>query len=173
MVHLPSNQAQDCYRGMKNWVKLVVSLLLPQLAAGVGAYFTITGTGTWYQQIQKPAWNPPSWLFAPVWTVLYILMGISFYLVWTSPAPELKKKKAMGVWGLQLVLNLFWTIIFFNRHQIGWATIEILMLLVMICATLFAFASINRMAAWLLVPYLAWVGFASYLTYTIWTLNAA
>ncbi len=156
---------------MKNWMKLVISLLLPQAAAAVGAYFTITGTGTWYQQIQKPAWNPPSWLFAPVWTTLYILMGIAFYLVWTSKAPELKKKKAMGLWGVQLVLNLFWTIIFFHQHQLGWATIEILLLLLMIGATIIAFANINCLAAGLLVPYLAWVGFASYLTYTIWTMN--
>lgn len=156
---------------MKNWLKLLISILLPQVAAGIGAYFTVTGTGTWYQTIEKPDWNPPSWLFAPVWTILYIAMGVAFYLIWKSSAAPGKKRTAMILWGVQLVLNLFWTIIFFNQHQLFWATVEIAVLWVAILATIFAFAKISKVAAWLLVPYIAWVSFAGILTWTIWSLN--
>ena len=156
---------------MKNWLKLLISILLPQVAAGVGAYFTITGDGTWYDTIQKPDWNPPSWLFAPVWTALYIMMGIAFYLVWKNDALLNKKRTAMLLWGFQLVLNLFWTIIFFNLQQPGWATVEIGVLWFFILATIIAFARINKIAAWLLVPYIAWVSFAALLTWAIWKMN--
>ena len=156
---------------MKNWLKLLISILLPQVAAGIGAYFTVTGTGTWYQTIEKPGWNPPSWLFAPVWTILYIAMGVAFYLVWKSNAVLSHKRTAMILRGVQLVLNLFWTIIFFNQHQLLWATVEIAVLWLFILATIFAFARINKAAAWLLVPYIAWVSFAGILTWTIWSLN--
>jgi len=156
---------------MQNWLKLLISILLPQIAAGVGAYFTITGTGSWYQTIQKPGWNPPSWLFAPVWTALYITIGIAFYLIWKKEAPTGNKRIAMILWGVQLVLNLFWTIIFFNQHQLFWATVEIGLLWFFILATIIAFARINKVAAWLLVPYIAWVSFAGILTWTIWKIN--
>lgn len=156
---------------MKNWMKLIISLAIPQIVAAVGAYFTITETGTWYQTIAKPSWQPPSWLFAPVWTTLYIMMGIAFYLVWKSNQPIEKKRPAMILWIFQLVFNLAWTIIFFNQHQIGLATIEIICLWLLILATIFAFARINKWAAILLVPYISWVSFATLLTYAIWQLN--
>lgn len=98
-------------------------------------------------------------------------MGIAFYLIWKSRAAEREKKTAMTLWIAQLVLNFFWTIIFFNQHQIGWALVEIIALWLLIVLTIFAFARINKPSAWLLVPYISWVSFAAYLTYTIWQLN--
>lgn len=102
---------------MNNWLKVMISLALPQVAGLTGAAFTLTGEGSWYRSIQKPDWNPPGWLFAPVWTTLYILMGIAFYLVWKSAADKKIKTHAMVFWILQLVLNLFWTLIFFLRPR--------------------------------------------------------
>lgn len=157
---------------MKNWIKLVISLALPQVAGLTGALFTQTGEGSWYRAIEKPEWNPPGWIFGPVWTTLYILMGIAFYLIWKSNAPLHRKRPAMILWLTQLVFNFFWTIIFFNLHQIGWAFAEIIVLWLLILATIFAFARINKVAAWLLVPYISWVSFATLLTGTIWMLNS-
>lgn len=156
---------------MKNWVKLLISLALPQIAAVSGALFTVTGTGSWYQQINKPSWNPPGWVFGPVWTTLYILMGIAFYLVWKSNASDKLKRPAMTLWVVQLVLNFFWTLIFFGAQEPGWALVEIIGLWIFILLTILAFARIHKTAAWLLVPYLLWVSFATVLTGTIWQLN--
>ena len=156
---------------MKNWVKLLIALAVPQIAGLSGVLFTDTGESSWYQQIQKPSWNPPGYIFGPVWTTLYVLMGIAFYLVWKSNAPEKVKRPAMTLWVVQLVLNFLWTLIFFGAHQLGWALVEIIVLWIAILLTIFAFARISKTAAWLMVPYIAWVSFASILTATIWHLN--
>jgi translocator protein len=156
---------------MKNWIKLVISLALPQIAGITAAIFTETGEGSWYRSIEKPDWNPPGWVFAPVWTTLYILMGIAFYLIWKSNAPQYQKKWAMTLWLVQLVFNFFWTIIFFNQHQIGWALVEMIGLWLLILSTIIAFARINKLAPWLLVPYISWVSFAALLNGAIWLLN--
>lgn len=150
---------------------MLISLALPQLAGLSGVLFTDTGESSWFQQLQKPAWNPPSWLFGPVWTTLYILMGFAFYLVWKSDAPQKVKRPAMALWVVQLVLNFLWTLIFFGAHEPGWALVEIIVLWIAILLTIFAFARINKPAAWLMVPYISWVSFASILTATIWHLN--
>lgn len=156
---------------MKNWVKLLISLALPQIAGISGVLFTETGEGSWYRQINRPSWNPPGWVFGPVWTMLYIMMGIAFYLVWKSSASEKLKRPAMTFWIIQLALNFFWTVIFFGAHQPGWATLEIIVLWIFILLTILAFFRINKTAAWLMVPYLLWVSFASVLTATIWQMN--
>jgi translocator protein len=156
---------------MKSWLKLVISLALPQVAGFTGALFTETGEGSWYRTIQKPQWNPPGWVFAPVWTTLYILMGIAFYLVWKSSADEKIKRPAMAFWILQLVFNLCWTLIFFYAQEIRYAFAEIVFLWILILITIFLFARINKLAAWLLMPYISWVSFAAILTYTICQLN--
>lgn len=156
---------------MKNWVKLVIALIIPQLVAASGAYFTVTGTGSWYQTLDKPSWNPPSWVFGPVWTALYILMGIAMFLIWRSDAPEKLKRKATIFWGVQLVFNFLWSFLFFGQQQIFGALLEIVVLWVLILLTIFAFARVSKLAAWLLVPYISWVSFATILTYTIWDLN--
>jgi translocator protein len=156
---------------MNNWLKLIISLIIPQAVAASGAYFTVTGSGSWYQQINRPEWNPPGWIFGPVWTVLYIMMGFAFYLVWKSDAAKGLKQKAMGFWIAQLIANFFWSFIFFGQQQPGWAFAEILLLWVLILLTIFAFARINKLAAWLLVPYISWVSFAAMLNFAIWQLN--
>ena len=156
---------------MKNWLKLTISLILPQLAGLTGAAFTVTGEGSWYRTIKKPEWNPPGWLFGPVWITLYILMGIAFYIVWKSAEDIKIKRPAMIFWCLQLVFNLCWTVIFFYAHEIGYAFAEIVVLWLLILITIFLFARISKLSAWLLLPYISWVSFAAILTYTIWQLN--
>ena len=156
---------------MKNWLKAFVSLALPQVAGLSAAAFTVTGDGSWYRTILKPWWNPPGWLFAPVWTTLYILMGIAFFIIWKSVADKKAKRTAMAFWIVQLVFNFFWTIIFFYAQQIGYALAEMVLLWLLIFITIFLFARISKLAAWLLVPYISWVSFALMLNYAIWELN--
>ena len=156
---------------MKNWVKLVIALAIPQLVAAAGAYYTVTGTGSWYQTIDKPSWQPPSWVFGPVWTTLYVLMGIAMFLVWKSNVPEKLKRRATILWGVQLLFNFLWSFLFFGQQQIFVALVEIVILWILILLTIFAFARVSKLAAWLLVPYIIWVSFATILTYTIWQLN--
>jgi tryptophan-rich sensory protein len=157
--------------GMKNWMKLVISIVLPLAVGGVAGLFTRPEISGWYQKINKPAWQPPNWVFGPVWTVLYFLMGVAFYLVWKSPAPVKQKRMAMTLWIIQLVFNFFWSFIFFKKHQIDWALAEILILWFFILLTILYFGRISKVAAWLMVPYISWVTFASLLTYTIHELN--
>jgi tryptophan-rich sensory protein len=156
---------------MTNGAKLIISLILPHLAALSGLLFTETGVGSWYRLIQKPVWNPPGWVFGPVWTILYILMGIAFYFVWKIPENTPGKRKAMFFWIAQLVLNFLWTFIFFAQQQIGWALIEIVCLWLLILMTIVAFAKHTKVGAWLLVPYISWVSFAALLNWAIWNFN--
>jgi tryptophan-rich sensory protein len=157
---------------MKNGLKLLIAIAVAVGTGALAGYFTASGVDTWYRTIEKPAWNPPDAVFAPVWTTLYILMGIGFYLVWKSnAAPELKRRATI-MWIVQLVLNAAWSFLFFNRQDIELALIEIIILWLAILLTIFIFARIRKAAAWLLVPYISWVSFATILTYTIWKLNA-
>ena len=154
---------------MRNWIKLVISIAVPQVVALSGAYFTITGIDSWYQNIAKPSWNPPNWVFGPVWTILYILMGIALFIIWKSENRD--RRTAIIFWVIQLVLNFLWTILFFNQRQILGAFIEMILLWIMILMTIIYFARISKLAAWLMVPYIAWVSFAALLNYAIWQLN--
>src|SRR6476620_5805838 len=156
---------------MKNWMKLLISIGVPVVVGGVAGFFTTPEIDKWYKTIQKPDWQPPNWVFGPVWTLLYIMMGIALYLVWRSNAPSNKKRTAITLWIIQLVFNFFWSFIFFRQHQLDWALGEIIVLWLFILLTIFAFARINKLAAWLLVPYISWVSFASILTYTIYEMN--
>ena len=156
---------------MKNWMKLLISLLIPQLIAGAAATFTSAEIGGWYRTIQKPDWNPPNWLFAPVWTALYIMMGIALYLVWSSNKREALKRRAIVLWSIQLVLNFLWSFLFFNQHLLLGGLIDIILLWIFILFTIFSFAKINKAAAWLLVPYISWVTFAGLLNFEIWKIN--
>ena len=156
---------------MNNSAKLIVSIIIPVAIGATAGFFTAAGVDSWYQSINKPSWNPPSWIFAPVWTILYIMMGIALFLVWKSNNNEALKKRAMILFFVQLALNFFWSFIFFDQQQPGWALVEIIAMWVAILLTIFAFAKVNKIAAWLLVPYISWVSFASILNYTIWQLN--
>lgn len=158
---------------MSNTVKLIVAITLPLLVGATsGLLFTAAGVDSWYPTIQKPTWNPPKAVFAPVWTALYILMGIAFFLVWKSNADERLKKPAITFFAIQLLLNFFWSFIFFFLHRPGWAFVEITILWVFILFTIITFSRASKLAAWLLVPYISWVSFASILNYTIWEMNA-
>ncbi len=156
---------------MNNTLKLIIAVALPLVVGGLSGFFTVTGVESWYQTINKPAWNPPNWIFGPVWTTLYILMGISLFLVWRENAADGAKKYALILFAAQLLLNFFWSFIFFSQQQPGWAFAEIVLLWLLIVLTIFAFARINNLAAWLLVPYISWVSFAAILNFTIWQLN--
>ncbi len=157
---------------MNKITRLIISIAIPVATGSLSGFFTVTGVGSWYQTIQKPSWNPPGWVFGPVWTALYVMMGISLYLVWKSNAGQSLKKMAFTLFAIQLTLNFFWSYIFFTLQSPGWALAEILVLWLFILLAIFAFAKISKPAAWLLVPYICWVSFASILTYTIWQLNS-
>ena len=156
---------------MNNLTKLVIAIAIPLAIGGTAGFFTATGVDSWYQTINKPSWNPPGWIFGPVWTTLYIMMGVALFFVWKSDANEQLKRTAITLFAIQLVLNFFWSFIFFKQHQPGWALVEIIVMWVFILLTIFSFAPISKTAAWLLVPYISWVSFASILNYTIWKLN--
>jgi tryptophan-rich sensory protein len=155
---------------MKGVAKLIVSIAVPLIVGFTASLFTITGVKSWYQSIRKPTWNPPDWVFAPVWTTLYVLMGIALFLIWRSQGKK-QKRTAIILFIVQLIANFFWSFIFFDRHQIALALGEIIVLWLLVLLTIFYFARINKVAAWLLVPYVSWVTFAVILNFTIWQLN--
>jgi tryptophan-rich sensory protein len=146
------------------------SLLIPLAVGGISGFFTVSAIPGWYRTIQKPSWNPPNWVFGPVWTSLYILMGIAMFLIWTRPKSPLRQR-ALYLNAAQLVLNFFWSLIFFNLHAIGWALLEIGVLWALIVSTMFAYDKVYKPAAWLLLPYIVWVTFATMLNGAIWWLN--
>lgn len=150
---------------------LVLFILICLGAGGLGAIVTTPEINGWYRTIIKPEWNPPDWVFGPVWTTLFVLMGISAWLVW-KPAGFRDAATPLALFAVQLTFNVAWSWIFFGLHQIGWAVIEILILWAAILATTVAFFRRSKPAGWLLVPYLGWVSFASILNFTIWRLNA-
>ena len=137
--------------------------------SALGGAVTASSVGSWYQTLAKPSFNPPDWVFAPVWTLLYAMMGVAGWLVWRRGGAE--RRPALGLFVLQLVLNLGWSLIFFGARAIGAAFLEIGVLWLAILATLLVFYRIDRRAGLLLVPYLAWVSFATLLTGSLWVLN--
>ncbi len=157
---------------MNNVWKFIISISIPVILGSVSGLFNVSAIDGWYQTINKPSWNPPNWIFGPVWTTLYVLMGIALYLVWKAEASMILKKTAISLFAVQLLLNFFWSFIFFNQQEIGWALVEIIAMWVFILLTIFAFANVSKTAAWLLVPYISWVSFATILNYTIWKLNS-
>lgn len=156
---------------MKFNFKLLVSITLPLLAGFIGSIFTTSSIPVWYVGLTKPMLTPPAWVFAPVWTTLYILMGFAAYLVWLKGWNEKGVRAALGVYMLQLVLNTLWSVVFFGLRNPGAALIEMVFLWVSIVATIVLFAKISKPAAWILSPYILWVSFAAYLNYSIWALN--
>ncbi len=149
----------------------VVALLVPQLAGIIGSFFTFPAINEWYRGLQMPSLAPPNWVFGPVWTTLFLLMGIALYLVWKSGGSRREVHLALSVFGVQIVLNSLWSILFFGLRNPGVAFAEIVILWFMIVATIVTSGRVSRTAAWLLIPYLAWVSFAAYLNFMIWQLN--
>lgn len=150
---------------------LVGFIALPQAAGAIGSFFTFRAVAEWYPLLEKPPLNPPSWVFGPVWTTLYLLMGIAAYAVWRTPATPARKRAAYAAFGIQLVLNALWSVAFFGLRSPGWGLAVIAALAVAIVTNVVAFRRISRGAAALLVPYLAWVLFASYLNLAIFLRN--
>ena len=150
---------------------LAVSLGLPLLAGGVGSAFTVQAIPTWYAGLNKPFFNPPNWIFGPVWTLLYILMGIAFYLVLTTKTAKRLRQTAIIYFVIQMALNAGWSIVFFSWQQPLVALVVVVGLWLSIVACIISFQKINILAARLLYPYLAWVTFASLLNMAIVLLN--
>ena len=135
----------------------------------VSGLLTVTGVTSWYATINKPSWNPPNWLFGPVWSILYLLMGASFAIAWHKGG---EAGKNMMKWFLvQFILNLAWSPAFFYFHNIGLALTIIVLMWIAILITIFAAGKVKPVAAWLLVPYISWVSFAMILNSTIYVLN--
>jgi benzodiazapine receptor len=152
--------------------KLVGSVLLCEAAGVVGSVFARDEVRDWYPTLQKPSFTPPGWVFGPVWTVLYAMMGVSLYLASRQREEDGVVGAASRVlFAVQLILNTLWTYIFFGRRSPGWALVEISFLWVAIASTTLSFSRVSRIAALLLLPYLSWTSFAVVLNYSIWRLN--
>jgi tryptophan-rich sensory protein len=149
---------------------LMVSFFIAFSAGLIGSLFTAKSINAWYQFLNKPSFAPPNWLFAPAWTLLYLLMAIAAFLIWQK-RKEFPSQIALRFYFIQLILNALWSIIFFGLHNPGWAFLEIVFLWIFILLTLIKFYKINKTAGWLLVPYLLWVSFASILNCAVWMLN--
>jgi len=156
---------------MKKAVGIAVSIVVCELAGLIGSLFTTPAIPGWYAGLTKPSFNPPSWVFAPVWTALYAMMGLAAWLVYDKGFKRPEVKKALTVFAVQLLLNTLWSIVFFGAHQIFASVIVIVLLWAMILWTILLFRRISRAAAWLLVPYILWVSFASILTVSVYVLN--
>lgn len=156
---------------MNSTLKLITTVVISELAGILGTIFTVSAIPTWYATLAKPTLNPPGWIFGPVWTTLYALMGIAAFLVWKKGWDRKDVRKALVVFGLQLVLNAVWSIIFFGLHSPLWALVDITLMWLAIVWTMILFYKISKPAMWLLLPYILWVSFASYLNYFIWILN--
>ncbi len=154
-----------------NIPKLILSIGVCLGAGILGSFFTVNSIPTWYTALNKPVFSPPNWVFAPVWTILYILMGISLYLVISNKEKGKSKKWAVQVFAVQLILNALWSIIFFGLKNPALAFLEILVLWASIFLTIKVFFNINKLAGKLLIPYLAWVSFATLLNLSIVLLN--
>ena len=155
----------------RSTTKLIGSVLLCEAAGGIGSIFTRDSVEDWYPKLEKPSFTPPGWIFGPVWTLLFALMGISLYVVSQQREEGGAPRTSHVLFGIQLVLNVLWSYLFFGRRSPGWALVEIVFLWAAIAATTGAFWRVSRTAALLLLPYLLWTSFAALLNYEIWCLN--
>ncbi|MGB5651819.1 MAG: TspO/MBR family protein [Sedimenticolaceae bacterium] len=167
MQHDTSENRLD--RG-RDVIGLVAFLFACLIVSGIGGLVTATSVRGWYTTLSKPAFNPPDWVFAPVWTILYVLMAIAAWRVWRTENSA-ARLQALTVFGVQLALNLSWSILFFGFREVGLALADIVVLWSAIAFNAFLFWRIERLAGWLLFPYLLWVAFAAALNLSIWWLN--
>lgn len=154
-----------------NPVAFVINIAIPLAVGATGAFFTASSVKTWYTTLNKPSFNPPNTIFAPVWTTLYIIMGISAYLIWQKRHTIKHFPRTIAIYAIQLILNLLWSFIFFYAHQIGVALFEIIVLLLVVITNALTFYKIDKLAGLLFIPYILWVSFATVLTYNIFILN--
>ena len=152
-------------------IKFIVAIVVCQLAGFVGSLLTTPSIPTWYAALRKPSFNPPNWIFGPVWTTLFVLMGISAFIVWNKGLDRKGVKAALVLFIIQLVLNMLWSYLFFTLHSPLYAFVEIIILWLAILLTMLKFFPISRAAGYLLLPYILWVSFAAVLNFTIFRLN--
>jgi len=153
------------------WTRLGISFGVCLGAGGLGSVATRQSLMTWYPQLIKPSFSPPDWIFAPVWTVLYLMMGYAAYLVWQKKESAPDVLSALLVFGIQLFLNTSWSFVFFKFQSLVGGLLVILALWLWIMLTITKFYKISQTASWLLIPYLLWVSFASVLNFALWWLN--
>lgn len=156
---------------MKNWIKLIISVVVCQATGLLGAVFTTSSISSWYTFLNKPFFSPPNWIFGPVWTLLYLSMGVSFYLIWKQGWKKKKAQSARTFFLAQLGFNFIWTPVFFGLRSPFLALFIIIVLWILIVMTIKKFAVLSKTAAYLLVPYLLWVSFALLLNASIVWLN--
>jgi translocator protein len=153
------------------WLALSGFIAICLLAGALGGWATSQSILDWYPTLNKPAWNPPPWIFAPVWTTLYVLMAIAAWLVWKKDTRFSGVRVALLLFFAQLALNCLWPFLFFKFRSPAWALVEVVTLLIMVALTAWAFFTQSKRAGLLMLPYLAWASFATFLNFTIWRLN--
>jgi tryptophan-rich sensory protein len=156
---------------LKEFPMLIGSILIPLVVGYIGAIVTLPQITTWYATLSKPWWSPPNWLFGPIWTTLYVLMGIALFLVWREGIHRRDVRFAILIFGVQLILSLVWSVVFFSFHALFGAFAIVMLLWLAILANIIAFVIISKWAGLLLVPYIIWVSIASYLNYSVYLLN--
>jgi tryptophan-rich sensory protein len=166
------NEIKTMYKiYQNNFFKLTISVFIAEMAGVIGSIFTSSAINGWYANVIKPELSPPNWVFGPVWTTLFALMGIALFLVWKKGLNKKSVRVAIWIFAVQLVLNILWSLIFFGLRSPRGAFVEIIILWLGILATIVFFARVSKPAALLLAPYILWVSFASCLNFAIWTLN--
>lgn len=162
-------------KNWKDWSILITCLLIAHAAGALGSVFTITAIPLWYSALVLPPFSPPNWVFGPVWTLLYTLLGIALYIVWRTRGGDIergrRRTRAVTLFAVQLILNALWSILFFGLQSPLYALVDIALLVVFISATMVYFFKVNKIAGYLLIPYLLWVIFAGVLNYSIFVLN--
>lgn len=154
-----------------NWVRPIICIALCMGLGFASGFSTVDAIDGWYKTIKKPVFNPPNWIFAPVWSALYFMMGLAAGLVWNKGLKKAGVGMALGLFVGQFVMNLAWTPVFFGRQQMGMGLVIIAMLLIGILLTMRRFFQLDRLSGWLMVPYLLWVSFATLLNASLWYLN--
>lgn len=156
---------------MSKLSKILLSIIVCLLIGILGSLFTAPSIQGWYTGLIKPSFSPPNWLFGPAWTLLYILMGISVALVWHKGTKNKKVKEALKIFGIQLALNAVWSPVFFGARSLFLGLIIIIFMWIFIVKTIIAFKKVDKLASYLLYPYIAWVSFATVLNFSVWILN--
>jgi tryptophan-rich sensory protein len=156
---------------VRSVISFIIAVAVPLVVGGIGGFVTAQAIPGWYQTIEKPAWNPPAWVFGPVWTLLYVLMGVAAWLVWRQGWAVPRVRIALGLFAVQLLLNLLWSLIFFGWRQIGLALVDIVFLWALVAITMLRFLSLVPAAGLLMFPYFLWTSFAAVLNAAIWWLN--
>jgi benzodiazapine receptor len=155
---------------LRDIIKLIISIGVPLLVGGVGGLVTTPAISTWYTTLNKPWFTPPSWVFGPVWTTLYILMGLALFLVWRSPRSR-TSDIGIALFAAQLAVNLFWSFAFFGLENTLYGVFTIVPLWILIAATIYQFYKVSKGAAYLMVPYILWVSIATALNTAVYLLN--